>query len=109
MFVVSLEKDCFNQAAFKREFFYFNMASRRLQQFHFTVYSIMNMITVFSILLQLHGVLLASLVNQKMGQQTILDEILTGRPRTVRQIRTGERKNLNKKKELAGIKLVIQT
>ena len=85
------------------------MASRRLQQFHFTVYSIMNMITVFSILLQLHGVLLASLVNQKMGQQTILDEILTGRPRTVRQIRTGERKNLNKKKELAGIKLVIQT
>ena len=28
------------------------------QQFHFTVYSIMNMITAFSILLQLHGVLL---------------------------------------------------
>ena len=30
----------------------------RLQQFHFTVYSIMNMITAFSILLQLHGILL---------------------------------------------------
>ena len=29
-----------------------------LQQFHFTVYSIMNMITPFSILLQLHGILL---------------------------------------------------
>ena len=34
------------------------MDSRRLQQFHFTVYSIMNMITAFSILLQLHGILL---------------------------------------------------
>ena len=34
------------------------MDFKRLQQFHFTVYSIMNMITAFSILLQLHGVLL---------------------------------------------------
>ena len=34
------------------------MDFRRLQQFHFTVYSIMNMITAFSILLQLHGILL---------------------------------------------------
>ena len=32
--------------------------SRRMQQFDFTVYSIMNIITVFSILLQLHGILL---------------------------------------------------
>ena len=30
----------------------------RLKQFHFTVYGIMNMITAFSILLQLHGILL---------------------------------------------------
>ena len=29
-----------------------------MQQFDFTVYSIMNIITVFSILLQLHGILL---------------------------------------------------
>ena len=39
----------------------FNMDSNnfiRLKQFHFTVYSIMNMITAFSILLQLHGILL---------------------------------------------------
>ena len=34
------------------------MDSRRLQQFHFTVYSIMNMITAFSILLQFHAILL---------------------------------------------------
>ena len=34
------------------------MDFRRLQQFHFTVYSIMNMITAFSILLQLHEILL---------------------------------------------------
>ena len=34
------------------------MDSRRLQQFHFTVYSIMNMIAAFSILVQLHGILL---------------------------------------------------
>ena len=44
--------------AFKREIIIFNMDFRRLQQFHFTVYSIMNMITAFSILLQLHGILL---------------------------------------------------
>ena len=30
----------------------------RLQQFHFTLYSIMNMITAFSTLLQPHGILL---------------------------------------------------
>ena len=36
----------------------FDIDSRRLQQFHFTVYSIMNMITAFSILLQLHEILL---------------------------------------------------
>ena len=34
------------------------MDFRRLQQFHFTVYSIMNIITAFSILLQFHGILL---------------------------------------------------
>ena len=41
------------------KFYIFNIDSRRLQQFHFTVYSIMNMITAFSILLQLHGILLS--------------------------------------------------
>ena len=40
------------------KFYIFSMDFKRLQQFHFTVYSIMNMITAFSILLQLHGVLL---------------------------------------------------
>ena len=40
------------------KFYIFIMDSRRLQQFHFTVYSIMNMITAFSILLQLHGILI---------------------------------------------------
>ena len=44
--------------AFKREIYIFSIDSRRLQQFHFTVYSIMNVITAFSILLQLHGILL---------------------------------------------------
>ena len=44
--------------AFKREIYIFSIDSRRLQQFHFTVYSIMNMITSSSILLQLHGILL---------------------------------------------------
>ena len=34
------------------------MEFRKLQQFNFTVYSIMNMITIFSILLQRHGILL---------------------------------------------------
>ena len=41
------------------KFYIFKMDFRRLQQFHFTVYSIMNMITAFSILLQLHGILLS--------------------------------------------------
>ena len=76
----------------------FNMDFRRLQQFHFTVYSIMNMITAFSILLQLHGILLISLMNQKREQQTILNEILCDRRRTIRKIKMAKRKNLNKKK-----------
>ena len=55
------------------KFYIFNMDSRRLQRFHFTIYSIMNMITAFSVLLQLHGILLISLMNQKREQQTILN------------------------------------
>ena len=63
----------------------------------------MNMITAFSILLQLHGILLISLMNQKREQQTILNEILGDRRRTIRKIIS------MKRKELAGIKLVRQT
>ena len=40
------------------KFYIFIMDFRRLQQFYFTAYSITNMITAFSILLQLHGNLL---------------------------------------------------
>ena len=69
----------------------------------------MNMITAFSILLQLHGILLISLMNQKRVQQTILNETLCGRRRTIKEIKTAKQKNLNKKKELAAIKLVGQT
>ena len=61
------------------------MGLRRLQQFHFTVYSIMNMITAFSVLLERHGILLISLVNQKREQQTILNEILSNRRQTTRK------------------------
>ena len=67
------------------------------------------MITAFSILLQLHGILLISLMNQKRVQQTILNEILCGRSRTIKEIKMAKQKNLNKKKELAAIKLVGQT
>ena len=74
------------------------MDFRRLQQFHFTVYSIMNMITAFSILLQLHGILLITLMNQKTEQQTVLNVILCNRRRTIRKIKMAKRKNLNKKK-----------
>ena len=62
------------------------MNSRTLQQFHFTAYSIMNMITAFCILLQLHGILLISLMNQKTEQQKILNAILCDKRRTIRKI-----------------------
>ena len=57
----------------------------------------MNVITAFSIFLQLHGILLISLVSQKMEQQTILNKILSDRRRTIRKIRMAKRKNLSKK------------
>ena len=79
-------------------FYIFNMDSKRLLQFHFIVCSIMNMITAFSILLQLHGISLISLMNQKREQQTILNEILCDRRRTIRKIKMAKRENLNKKK-----------
>ena len=79
------------------------MNSRTLQQFHFTAYSIMNMITAFCILLQLHGILLISLMNQKTEQQKILNAILCDKRRTIRKIKIAKRKTLNKKK-LDGIK-----
>ena len=58
-FIISLQKACC--ITVKRLFYIFHIDSNnfiRLQQFHFTGYSIMNMITAFSILLQLHGILL---------------------------------------------------
>ena len=80
------------------DFYIFKMDYRRLQQFHFTVCSIIIMTTAFSILLQLHGILLISLMNQKREQQTILNEILCDRRRTIRKIKMAKRENLNKKK-----------
>ena len=78
----------------------FSMASKRLQQFHFTVYSIMIIITVFCILLKLHGIFLLSLVNQKSQQQINLNEILSDKRRTIRKTKMRKRKNLNTEKWL---------
>lgn len=58
------------------------------------------MITAFSVLLKLRGILLTSLMNQKREQQTILNGTLCDRCRTIRKIRLTKLKNLNKK-ELA--------
>ena len=44
--------------AFKQEILYFQYGIQKAATISFTVYSIMNMITAFSILLQLHGILL---------------------------------------------------
>ena len=94
------------------------MDSRRLQQFHFTVYGIMIIITAVSVLLKLRAISLTLLMNQKREQQTILNGILCDSCRTIRKIRFAKRKNLNKKElackrenlneknKLAGIKLV---
>ena len=68
----------------------------------------MNMITAFSILLQLHGILLISLMNQKREQQTILNEILCDRRRTIMK-KTRQNDKISMKKELVGIKLVGET
>ena len=76
------------------------MTSRRLQQFNAIAYSVVNVITVFSILLQLHGILLTSLINQKREQQTTLIEILSDRRRIVRKIKMAKRKDFNKNKNL---------
>ena len=48
-------------------------------------------------------------MNQKREQQTILNEILCDRRPTIRKIKMAKRTNLNKRKYLAGIKLVGQT
>ena len=64
-FSISLQKACcvtvkdsFDYVLLSGKFYIFNIDSRRLQKFYFTVYSIMNMITAFPNLLQLHGILL---------------------------------------------------
>ena len=44
--------------AFKQEILYFQYGIQKAATISFTVYSIMNMITAFSIFLQLHGILL---------------------------------------------------
>ena len=57
-------------------FYIFSMDSRRLQQFHFTIYSVMSMINAFLTLLKSHGISLISLTNQKREHQTILNEYI---------------------------------
>ena len=50
---ISLQKVCYitekvsDHVVIRRNFLIFNMAPRNLEQFNFTVYSIMNMITAF--------------------------------------------------------------
>ena len=56
------------------------------------------MITAFSILLQLHGILLIPLMNQKREQQTILNEILCDRRQTIRKIKRQNEKISIKKR-----------
>ena len=59
--VASLQKMVLTTWLLSGKFCIFNMDSNnfvKLEQLHFTVYRIMNMITAFSILLQLYGILL---------------------------------------------------
>ena len=57
----------------------------------------MNMITAFSILLQLHEILIILLMNQKKEQHTILNKILCDRCQTIRKIKMAKQKHLGKK------------
>ena len=49
------------------------------------------------------------IVNESEKRTIILNEVLCDRRRTIRKTKMAKRKNLNKKKELAGIKMVGQT
>ena len=68
------------------------MDSRRQQQFHL---HIMNMITAFSILLQLDGILLISLTNQKRDSKQIYMKYCV-----IDVELMAKRKNLKKKENL---------
>ena len=93
---------------FKREFLYFQYGFQKAAAISFSCIQYYEYDHCFFYSLQLHGILLILLMNQKREQQTILNEILCDRRRTIRKIKMAKRKNLNKKKELAGIKLVGQ-
>ena len=84
--VVSLKKDRFVLITWllNRTFFTFNMAPRRLQLLHSFLYALFWSWLIF---LQSHEILIIWLVNQKREHQTILNEVLTDRCRTIRKIK----------------------
>lgn len=63
------------------------MVLRTLQQSNVTSVYCMNVFTVFSILLQIHGILSILLANQKSKEQTTLNKMLTNRHQIIRKRR----------------------
>ena len=58
----------------------------------------MNIVTVFTILLQLNGLLLIWTINQKRRQATILNLVLSERRRATQKLKLAKQRRLNRKK-----------
>ena len=81
--------------AFKRKFLFFQYGFQKAAAISFYCIHIMNMITAFSILLQLDGILLISLTNQKRDSKQIYMKYCV-----IDVELMAKRKNLKKKENL---------
>lgn len=86
-FPVSVEKNILIAQLLSWNCFAFDVVLRTLQQSNVTSIYCMNVITVFSILLQIHGILSILLANQKSKEQTTLNKMLTNRHQIIRKRR----------------------
>ena len=77
--------------------FHFKMAAHK---FNFIPCCVMNIVTVFTILLQLNGLLLIWTINQKRRQATILNLVLSERRRATQKLKLAKQRRLNRKKKL---------
>ena len=94
--------------AFKREFLYFQYGFQESAAISLYCIQYYEYDHYFFYSFAAYGILLILLMNQKIEQQTIWNEILCDRRRTImKKIRQNEK--LSMKKELVGIKLVGQT
>lgn len=86
-------KNCLHHVINSREIFIFKMALPN--QFRFVANPITNIISIMTVLLQLHGILLIWSVNEKRKQLVLMSQLLIDRKKELRRLKMARKRKVN--------------